>query len=193
MQLVGSLIRIKPQFEEQYILLHQYTFPQVLKRIHDSNIRNYSIFLNKGLLFSYYEYHGQDLELDLAAMAEDIHTQNWWKLTDPMQEPLPDRAPDEWWSVLKSEIHNQSKPSSSEKRVALRSEKFDRKKENIERLQNIMEAYQNKVSLHSLFTKSNMAFLYTELESDIEEKELIDSLNKSGDNWFTSKEIFHTN
>ena len=29
----------------------------------------------------------------MAAMAADPETQRWWKLTDAMQDPLPDREP----------------------------------------------------------------------------------------------------
>jgi L-rhamnose mutarotase len=70
----------------------------VLKRIRDSNIRNYSIFLKEGRLFSYYEYNGQDYEGDMQKIGEDRITQDWWKLTDPMQEPVPDRKEGEWWA-----------------------------------------------------------------------------------------------
>ena len=43
---VGSLIKLRPEFEEQYIKLHRQVFPKVLDRIMKSNIRNYSIFLS---------------------------------------------------------------------------------------------------------------------------------------------------
>jgi L-rhamnose mutarotase len=33
--------------KERYIILHKHTFSGVLKHIHDSNIRNYSIFLQE--------------------------------------------------------------------------------------------------------------------------------------------------
>lgn len=46
-QHLGSLIRLRPECEEQYIILHKHTFPGVLQRICRSNIRNYSIFLRE--------------------------------------------------------------------------------------------------------------------------------------------------
>ena len=49
---VGSLIKVHPEFEERYIILHKHTFPGVLESIKRSNIRNYSIFLLDGVLFS---------------------------------------------------------------------------------------------------------------------------------------------
>jgi hypothetical protein len=45
-----------------------------------------SNFLRVGLLFSYYEYVGDELEADWAAMARDEVTQRWWHLTDPCQQ-----------------------------------------------------------------------------------------------------------
>jgi L-rhamnose mutarotase len=94
------VIGLKPEFEERYIILHKHTFPGVLKRIRDSNIRNDSIFLRDSVLFSYYEYHGQDYEEDMRKISEDTITQEWWKLTDPMQEPLQDRKEGEWWTEM---------------------------------------------------------------------------------------------
>ena len=32
-------------------------------------------------------------------------TQEWWKITDPMQTPLPNRAPGEWWMSLQEVFH----------------------------------------------------------------------------------------
>ena len=101
----GSLIKVKPEYEERYIILHKYTFPAVLKQIHDSNIRNYSIFLRDGVLFSYFEYIGKDFEEDMSHMAEDEATRDWWRLTDPMQEPFETRKKGEWWASLDEVLH----------------------------------------------------------------------------------------
>ncbi len=94
---LGSLIRLRRTFEERYIILHRHVFPEVAERIRKSNIRNYSIFLRDGVLFSHLEYLGQDLKADMAAMA-DPATREWWKLTEPMQIPLRTRAKGEWWA-----------------------------------------------------------------------------------------------
>ena len=80
----GSIIGLKPEYEERYIILHKHTFPGVLNRIRKCNIQNYSIFLRDGLLFSHFEYVGSDFDADMANMADDT-TKDWWKLTDPMQ------------------------------------------------------------------------------------------------------------
>ena len=101
----GSLIKVKPKYEERYIILHKHTFPGVLKQIHDSGIRNYSIFLREGVLFSYFEYVGEDFAEDMARMGKDETTREWWKLTDPMQEPFETRKKGEWWASLEDIFH----------------------------------------------------------------------------------------
>jgi len=101
----GSLIKVKPEYEERYIILHKHTFPEVLKQIHDSNIRNYSIYLRDGILFSFFEYVGMDFSADMEHMAKNEATQDWWKLTDPMQDPFDSRKEGEWWSSLDEVYH----------------------------------------------------------------------------------------
>ena len=101
----GSLIRVKPEYEERYIILHKHTFPGVLEQIHLVNIRNYSIFLNDGMLFSYFEYIGDDFKADMERIADET-TKEWWKLTDPCQVPLADRAEGDWWADMEEVCHN---------------------------------------------------------------------------------------
>jgi len=43
-----------------------------------------------GILFSYYEYIGDNYDRDIKTLADET-TKEWWKLTNPMQEPLPTR------------------------------------------------------------------------------------------------------
>ncbi len=57
------------------------------------------------LLFSYLEYIGDDFEADMAKMAEDSVTREWWKLTDPCQVPLETRAEGEWWANKEEIFH----------------------------------------------------------------------------------------
>ncbi|WP_290863599.1 L-rhamnose mutarotase [Hamadaea sp.] len=94
---MASVIRLRPEKAEEYRTLHAAVWPAVQERIRASNITNYSIFLRDGLLFAYFEYVGDDYEADMAAIRADEITQQWWKLTDPCQEPLPTADPGEWW------------------------------------------------------------------------------------------------
>ena len=56
-------------------------------------------------LFSYFEYTGADFAADMATMAADPKTQEWWALCDPCQLPLADRAPGEWWAAMDEVFH----------------------------------------------------------------------------------------
>jgi L-rhamnose mutarotase len=41
----------------------------------------------------------------MAKMAADPATQEWWKLTVPLQKPLADRADNEWWASMPEVFH----------------------------------------------------------------------------------------
>ena len=68
---VAQVVRLKDGAEEEYRRLHAAVWEDVLEQIRRSHISNYSIFLRDGLLVAYFEYAGQDLAADLAAMAQD--------------------------------------------------------------------------------------------------------------------------
>lgn len=105
MQRYGMLIKVKPEKLDEYKELHANPWPRVLKTIHDCNIRNYSIYLKDGYLFGYYEYIGENYAADMAKMAADPVTQEWWKHTDPCQEPLSTRKEGEWWAIMEEVFH----------------------------------------------------------------------------------------
>lgn len=100
MRRIATVIRVKPEKVDEYIRLHADPPPQVLATLRACNIANYSIHRHGDLLFGYYEYHGEDHEADQRKMAADPATREWWKLTDPCQEPLPTAAPSDWWSPM---------------------------------------------------------------------------------------------
>ena len=101
----GRIIRVRPEREEEYIRYHAAVWPGVLKTIKDCSIRNYSIFLRDHLLFAYFEYTGDDYQADMAKMAADPKTQEWWNITDAMQEPVETRKPGEWWAEMDEVFH----------------------------------------------------------------------------------------
>ena len=70
MQRVGILIGIRPEKIEEYKRMHAAVWPGVLAKISDCNMRNFSIFLREpeNLLFGFFEYHGEDLAADNAAV-----------------------------------------------------------------------------------------------------------------------------
>jgi L-rhamnose mutarotase len=104
----GQVIGVKPEQIEAYECVHAAVWPEVLAMIHACNLRNYSIFHHGTLLFAYFEYIGEDFAADMAKMAADPKTQEWWTVTAPMQEPLATRAEGEWWVTMKEVFHTDS-------------------------------------------------------------------------------------
>ena len=100
MKRYAQIIQLRPEEEREYIRYHAEVWPTVLATIASCNIRNYSIFLRDDTLFAYFEYWGDDLARDLAAIGADPETQRWWRLTDPCQEPWPDAGTGGNWSDL---------------------------------------------------------------------------------------------
>jgi L-rhamnose mutarotase len=107
MKRYGMVIKVRPEKLEEYKRLHAQVWPAVLKMIGECNIRNYSIYHKDGYLFSYFEYHGGDFGTDMARMAADPLTQEWWAVCKPCQEPLPTRAPGEWWADMEEVFHSE--------------------------------------------------------------------------------------
>ena len=105
MQRHAAVIRLREEHAEEYLRLHRDVWPGVLDRLRRSNMRNFSIFLRDGLLFSYLEYTGDDYEADTAAIAADPETQRWWTFTDPCQQPVESAADGEWWAPLEEVFH----------------------------------------------------------------------------------------
>jgi L-rhamnose mutarotase len=106
MKRYGSVIKIKPEAIDKYKRYHAAVWPEVLDMIRQCNIRNYSIYLKDDLLFGYFEYHGTDFPADMARMAADPKTQEWWAIMKPMQQPLETRAPAEWWAGMEEVFHS---------------------------------------------------------------------------------------
>jgi len=105
MKRFGMTIRLKPGAEAAYRVYHAAVGSTVLRMITECNIKNYSIYCKDGILFSYFEYHGNDMEADWAKMAADPDTQKWWAIINPLQEPLPTRKAGEWWAEMDEVFH----------------------------------------------------------------------------------------
>lgn len=105
MKRVGQVIKIKTEKIEEYKVLHANAWPEILKKITECNIRNYSIFLKDNFLFAYFEYIGENFEVDMDKMADDPKTQEWWAVCKPCQEPVETREEGEWWADMEEVFH----------------------------------------------------------------------------------------
>jgi L-rhamnose mutarotase len=109
MKRVAQLIKLRPEKNDEYKEIHAAVWPEVLATIAAANIHNYSIFHWNGLLFAYFEYMGSDFDADMAKIAADPKTREWWQLTDPMQQPVEGNSSGSiegnWWRPMESLFH----------------------------------------------------------------------------------------
>ena len=108
MRRMGMLIGLKSDRVAEYKKLHAAVWPEILDKISECNIRNYSIYLREpeNLLFAYWEYAGTDFEADMQRMAADPNTRRWWDICMPCQEPLDSRRDGEWWAPMDEVFHH---------------------------------------------------------------------------------------
>jgi len=107
MQRMGQIIGLNADKVEEYKRLHAAVWPEILAMISACSIKNYSIYLKEpeNLMFAYYEYHGTDYAADMAKMAADPKTQEWWAVCMPCQKPLDTRKESEWWAGMEEVFH----------------------------------------------------------------------------------------
>jgi L-rhamnose mutarotase len=105
MKKFGQIIGTRPEQFERYKSYHSNVWPEVLEKIKECNIKNYSIYHKNGFLFAYFEYDGEDFAKDMQKMAADPITQEWWEIMKPMQQPVASRLHDEWWANMEEIFH----------------------------------------------------------------------------------------
>jgi L-rhamnose mutarotase len=105
MKRFGMVIKLKPGSADAYREYHAAVWPEVLHKIQECNIRNYSIYFKDDILFSYFEYQGANLKTDWDKMAAHPKTQEWWAVMEPLQDPLTTRKEGEWWAAMEEVFH----------------------------------------------------------------------------------------
>ncbi|PWJ48955.1 L-rhamnose mutarotase [Faecalicatena contorta] len=101
----GQIGRLKAEKIQEYKELHAAVWPDVLKKIKDCCLENYSIFIKEDLVFAYFEYTGNNYEMDMRRMAEDVMTQKWWKLTKPCFTKLNVNSNEPFYENMESIFH----------------------------------------------------------------------------------------
>ena len=101
----GQIGRLKPECIELYRRLHEqdvYTprWAGVLAKIHDCNMQNYSIFIEDDVVFGYFEYVGENYDADMAKMAADPTTQDWWSHTRPCFTKYKATSPEAFYTDM---------------------------------------------------------------------------------------------
>jgi len=105
MKRFGQIIGVDPQRFDEYKKYHAEAWPEVVDMIKACNITNYSIFHKDGILYAYFEYTGTDFTADMAKMAADPKTIEWWDVMIPMQRPVENSSEGEWWANMEEVFH----------------------------------------------------------------------------------------
>jgi L-rhamnose mutarotase len=105
----GSIVGLREDAVLAYTQMHAAVWPGVLAALEKANIRNYSIYMGliqpgQYLLFSYFEYIGDDFDADMARMADNV-TKAWWTYTDPLQQRLPGTPDGKQWKTMEEVFH----------------------------------------------------------------------------------------
>ena len=100
MKRIGSVIGIKSEFINEYKKTHADVWPEVLEKISESKIKNYSIFAQGDRLFSFFEYHGDNFKEDMKKMKENRKFKEWEKFHENMFCPFENQDKFEGWVEL---------------------------------------------------------------------------------------------
>jgi L-rhamnose mutarotase len=79
------LLRLKPEYTEQYIEAHRNVWPELLERYRKAGIKRLSVFALESMLFLYLE--ADNFESTDAALAGDEVEIKWQQFMHPMFEP----------------------------------------------------------------------------------------------------------
>ena len=96
MKRMGMVIGVKPERIAEYKKTHAAVWPEVLAKISDCNMRNYTIFLREpeNLLFGYFEA-ADSFQASLAGMETEEVNERWQAAMSPYFEALGGARPDE--------------------------------------------------------------------------------------------------
>jgi len=91
---------IKPECIKDYKKTHSDVWPEILERITNCNIKNYSVFAHGDRLFSFFKCYGKNFKEDTKIMIDNSKFQEWEKVHEHMFMPLETKTKDEGWIEL---------------------------------------------------------------------------------------------
>ena len=96
----AMIIGIKEECIEEYKKYHANPWPEIEECIANSNIKNFSIYIHKTILFGYFEYFGNNLKANMGLWAENQKMQEWWKNHISMLEPIEKGSREDGWNYI---------------------------------------------------------------------------------------------
>ena len=102
---VGFLMKIKPEYMEEYAEHHANVWPDMLAALKAHGWRNYSIFAREdGTLFAYVEV-SESFEASLDGMSQEEVNGRWQEFMSPYFEIPEGSHPDQNMVVLREVFH----------------------------------------------------------------------------------------
>jgi len=95
-----QVVKVKPECLETYKKLHEHIWDGAAAMLRECHFTNYSIAYRDGLLFGYFEYTGSDYAADMAKMAEDPATQEWWRVCKPCLQRVESETESDCWANM---------------------------------------------------------------------------------------------
>jgi L-rhamnose mutarotase len=92
MQRIAFVMKLRPGFEEEYRRRHAAIWPELTTLLHDTGIREYSIFLNEETL-QLFGYLKIDDAVKLDRLPEQEVMQRWWDYMKDIMDTHPDHSP----------------------------------------------------------------------------------------------------
>jgi L-rhamnose mutarotase len=92
-QRVAFQLRIRPGMTDAYDEAHRHVWPELLKELRESGVREYSIFRRGQQLFL--TMRVPDFQQFLAQMAVSDVNRRWQETMSPLFEPVPDLSENE--------------------------------------------------------------------------------------------------
>ena len=92
MQRVGFVMKLYKGFEDEYRKRHDAIWPELAALLHETGVREYSIFLHEetGNLFGFLKI---DDTLKLDSLPSHPVMQRWWEYMKDIMESNPDNSP----------------------------------------------------------------------------------------------------
>ena len=78
------VLEVRPGYEEEYKKRHEEIWPEMVEMLHESGVKNYSIFRHGLTLFGYFET--EDLEKTIAHINQSEINQKWGEFMTPIMK-----------------------------------------------------------------------------------------------------------
>lgn len=164
MKRVAFKMKLYPGFREEYKRRHDAIWPELAKKIKDSGVSDYSIFLDEetNTLFAVQKVSGENGSQDIGG--EEI-VQKWWKYMADIMETNPDNS----HVICQTHWDREHRSNFQETRIEL-----------VEMIDRLLDMFDNDPDFHTFIIDGQTVVLEDYLEIKPYNRSRIEKLVKSG-------------